>query len=159
MRAQGVDGLLADPLDPGLDVVADSALLQHGDELAPLAGDERPGARGVHHRGQVEGDDEHGPAHRQHAQQRAPLVESVLEVTDLERVEPRPQRQHDRRRVAGVQPDEVAGDLLDRRGRPGEVMADEQPAAALGSVEVTRPAINGDRRSGRRARRHRSRHG
>ena len=78
-------------------------------------------ARRVHDRRQVERDDEHRATHRQHPQEGAPLVQGVLEVGDGERVEAGPQRQHDGRRIRGVQPDEVAGDLLDGcpPGRPG----------------------------------------
>jgi hypothetical protein len=36
-----------------------------------------------------------------------------------------------------VQADDVAGDLLDSGRRPGEVVADEQPAATFVDVDVT----------------------
>ena len=100
LAPQRGERLGVDPRDPGVDVVRDTGLGEQRHELAPLARHQRPGARRVHHRRQVERDDEHRAAHGQHPQQRAALVEGVLEVGDRERVEAGAQRQHDGRRVA-----------------------------------------------------------
>ena len=62
--------------------------------------------------------------------------EGVLEVGHGERIEARTRRQHDGRRVGRVQPDEITGDLLDRVGGRGEVVAGDQATTSLVGIDV-----------------------
>ena len=84
------------------------------DEPPPLGRHQRLRARRVDDADERARHDEQGPPHPQHAHERAPLVERVLEVCRVEAVDPRPGRQEDRRRVARVQADEIGCHHLDR---------------------------------------------
>lgn len=60
-------------------------------------------ARPLHHRQQIDRDDEQGSAHAQHPHHRPILVQAPLDRGHLRRAHPREGRQVHRRRIGGVQ--------------------------------------------------------
>ena len=76
------------------------------------------------------------PAHREVLDQRAALVELGVQIGDGEAGQPRPQRQIRRGRVGGVQPDDIACNVVDRGLRwPVEKVPACEPGPPLGNRE------------------------
>ena len=100
--------------------------------LALRAGD-RDRRRGVEERRVLDRHHEHRPAHREHPDEQAVLVERAIDGLDRRVGHPRPGRQVDRGRVRGVEADDAPGRLDDRPDalRRRDVVAHGKPGTAL----------------------------
>jgi hypothetical protein len=114
-------------------------LLEHPDEALALAGDQRLGARLVHHGGELCRHDEQRPSHPEHPDERAAAVQRVLEVGGLEAVDPCPGREEDRRGIARVQPDNGLRGLLHGRDVRGQAVTRAEPRPALPHADPSHP--------------------
>ncbi|MEZ5256326.1 MAG: hypothetical protein R2705_05400 [Ilumatobacteraceae bacterium] len=105
----------SDGVEPGARPF-DAVLLQQGHEpLAVRRGDLRE-ARLVDHTGQVGREDEHGPPHAHHPDERSRLVLGVGERVLGEPVDASPRRQDHGRRIRGVERDEIVHDVEELGG-------------------------------------------
>ena len=99
------------------------------------------GAAGLDHRRQLGRDHEDGPAHAEHADQRAFGVQGLLDVARPGRAGASPGGQVDRRRVGAMQRDDVRHRVRDRASplRRRQVMPARQPGPPLGHADRPDP--------------------
>jgi hypothetical protein len=103
-----------DVLEPGRHVVREPGLGQELHGFAAFDDGDRSGARREDHGYQLGRKHEHGASHAQRADQRAALVEGIIELGNSKPANARPGGEVDRRRVGRVQRDQIAD-------QPGDV--------------------------------------
>jgi hypothetical protein len=118
-RRERSDRLGFDGRQPRRRVSGDVAVPDEADQPLALFGRDGIAGGGLHDRHEVERDDEHRPAHRQHPQHGALLVQRVLDVRRSDVGHAGPEREEDRRRVGGVEGDQIPRHLRDVRSSVG----------------------------------------
>ena len=142
-RLDAAERRRAEVVEPRGRVLRDAARLDEALQPPALARRHRPGAGRVDDLDELPWDDPERPPHGEHPDERPPVVELGLEVGDLEAGRPRPDREEDRRRVAGVQDDDGAGrrERVARACLGGQPVAERQPGAPFLDVDPSHPAV------------------